>query len=116
MAQIKGIDGMSPQQLAFEVNQGAKFIVYRYCFSALVVTVMQGTDIYFLRPGQNRISKGIPWILLTLVAGWWGFPWGPIRSMQALWTDFSGGLDVTADVVNAMNLQGVNWTTAAAGK
>jgi hypothetical protein len=32
MANIKGIDGMTPDQVAFEVNRGGKFVRYRYCF------------------------------------------------------------------------------------
>jgi len=114
MANIKGIDGMTPDQVAFEVNRGGKFVRYRYCFSAMVVTVMQGTDIYFVRAGENRIVKGLPWTLLTLVVGWWGIPWGPIRTVHSLWINFSGGDDLTADVVSAMNLQNVSWHTASA--
>jgi hypothetical protein len=115
MAKIKGIDGMLPQEITFELNRGGKFVVYRYCFSALVVTVMQGTDIYFVRADESRIGKGLPWTLLTLLVGWWGIPWGPIHTVRSLWTNFHGGEDVTAAVASAMGLQGVNWDTAVAG-
>src|SRR5260370_12502045 len=114
MADIKCIDGMTPDQIAFEVNRGGKFVCYRYCFSAMVVTVMRGTDIYFVRAGENRILKGLPWTLLTLLLGWWGIPWGPIRSVQSVWINCSLGIDLTANVVSAMNLQNVHWDTASA--
>jgi hypothetical protein len=114
MANIKGITGMSPQEISFEVNRGGKFVVYRYCFSALIITVMQGTDVYFIRASESRVSKGLPWTLLTLVVGWWGIPWGPIRTVHSLWTNFRGGVDVTASVAKAMGLQGVNRETAGA--
>jgi hypothetical protein len=116
MAQIHGIAGMSPQEISFEVNRGGRFVVYRYCFSAIVLTVMQGTNIYFIRSGESRISRGLPWTLLTLLVGWWGIPWGPIRTVHSLWTNFNGGLDVTASVAGAMGLEGVNWDAASAGK
>ncbi|HEY6308626.1 MAG TPA: hypothetical protein VI488_19455 [Candidatus Angelobacter sp.] len=115
MANIQGIAGMSPQEISFEVNRGGKFVRYRYCFSVLVLTVMHGSDIYFVRAGENRILKGLPWILLTLLAGWWGIPWGPIRSVQALWLDFHGGEDLTAAVAGSMGLKDVHWDAAAAG-
>jgi hypothetical protein len=115
VAEIKGIEGMSPREIVFELNQGAKFVVYRYCFSALVITVMQSTGIYFVRAGQSRLVKGLPWTSFTLVAGWWGIPWGPIRTAQALWTNLQGGVDVTANVANAMKLTGVKWDVASAG-
>jgi len=76
---------------------------------------MQGTDIYLVRAGENRILKGLPWTLITLLVGWWGIPWGPINTVRTLWTNFHGGEDVTAAVASAIGLQGVNWDTAAAG-
>ena len=75
---------MSPQEVIVELNRGGKFVVYRYCFSALVITVMQGTDIYFVRADESRVRKGLPWTLLTLLVGWWGIPWGPIRTVHSL--------------------------------
>lgn len=77
MAKIQGIAGMSPQQISFEINRGGRFVFYRYCFSAVVVTVMQGTDIYFVRADESRIRKGVPWSLLTLLVGWWVYPGVP---------------------------------------
>ena len=115
MAQIKGIAGMTPGEIAFELNRGGKFVVYRYCFSAFVVTVTKSTDIYLIRPSQSRIVKGLPWTLLTLVVGWWGIPWGPIGTIRSSWTNLSGGTDVTAEVANALQLSGVNWEVVAAG-
>jgi hypothetical protein len=114
MAQIKGIAGLGPAEIAFELNRGGKFVVYRYCFSALIVTVMQGTDIYFVRSTESRVVKGLPWTGISLVAGWWGFPWGPIRTVQSLWTNFRGGIDVSANVANALNLTGVQWDKVSA--
>ena len=115
MAQIQGIAGLTPAELVFELNRGAKFVVYRYCFSAVVVTVMQSTDIYLVRSDQSRVRKGLPWTLLTLAVGWWGIPWGPIRTIQSAWTNLKGGKDVTVQVANAMKLTGVKWDVISAG-
>lgn len=114
MATIKGISGMTPQEITFELNRGGKFVRYRYCFSALVITVMQGTDIYFVPAKDSRIKKGLPWTVLTLLAGWWGIPWGPIRSIQSLVINLRGGDDVTAAVAQAMGLTNVVLATATA--
>jgi hypothetical protein len=114
MANIKGVAGMSPQEISFEINRGGRFVCYRYCFSALVITVMQGTDIYFVRAGESRVMKGLPWSLLTLLAGWWGIPWGPIRSVHSLWINFRGGNDLTTAVASSMGLTDVKWDAAAA--
>ena len=29
--------------------------------------------------------------LITLLLGWWGIPWGPIRTVQALYINLRGG-------------------------
>lgn len=114
MAKVQGISRMAPDEIAFELNRGGKFVMYRYCFSAILVTVMQSTDIYLIRAGQSRVVKGLPWCLLTLLAGWWGIPWGPIRSIQSLWINLRGGTNVTAAVANGLNLSGVKWDVAGA--
>jgi hypothetical protein len=115
MAQIKGIQGITAGELTFEINRGGKFVVYRYCCSFVVMTIMRGTDVYFVRADQSRVVKGLPWTLLTLLVGWWGIPWGPIYSVRSLWTNLRGGEDVTATVANSMGLQSVNWAAAGGG-
>jgi hypothetical protein len=96
---IEGIEGMQISQVQFELQRGAKFVFYYYCVSVLVMTFRRPSGIYFVRAGENRIVKGLPWTLLTLLLGWWGIPWGPIYSIQSLVVNFGGGKDVTAEVV-----------------
>lgn len=109
MDQIKSISGMTPGEIAFELNRGGKFVVYRYCFSALVVTVMQNTQVYLVHADKSRIMKGLPWTLLTLCVGWWAFPWGPIRTAQSIWINLQGGTNVTAEIAAALQVPGVQW-------
>ena len=95
---ILGIEGMSPDQLKFEIQRGAKLVCYQYCISVLVMTFRRSSDVYYIPAGESAVSKGLPWILLSLVAGWWGIPWGPIFTVQSLITNFKGGKDLTAHV------------------
>ncbi len=46
------------------------------------------------------MTKGLGYTALTFLLGWWGIPWGPIRSVQAMITNFKGG--ITERVVAAM--------------
>jgi hypothetical protein len=110
---ILGTETMSPQEISHELNRGGKFVRYRYTVSVVFLTITDATDVYFLRAGQNRVIRGLPWIFLTTFAGWWGFPWGPIHSVKTLWVNFRGGEDVTAEVANAMALPSVDWVMAA---
>lgn len=89
-------EGMSADQLRFEIQRGAKLVCYQYCVSVVVMSFRRSSNIYLIPAGQSAISKSLPWTLLTLVAGWWGIPWGPIFSIQSRVTNFKGGKDITA--------------------
>ena len=102
---IIGIEGMTTQQIQEEINNGAKFVYYRYCISVIVMTFRRSTDIYFIRPGQHGAVKGMGWTALTMLLGWWGIPWGPIYSVSSLATNLQGGKDVTGQIVHSLNVQ-----------
>lgn len=95
---IQGIEGMSPDQLQFEIQRGAKLVCYHYCVSVVVITFRRASAVYFIPAGENALSKGLPWTLLTLAMGWRGIPWGPIFSIQSLIVNFKGGKDLTAEI------------------
>ena len=96
---IVGIEGMSRDQLQFEIQRGGKLVCYQYCISILVMSFRRASNVYFIRAGEGAVKKGLPWTFLTLVAGWWGIPWGPIWTVQCLWTNLTGGRDVTPEVL-----------------
>ena len=102
---IQGIEGMSPDRLQFEIQRGAKLVFYQYAISVLVMSFRRSSDIYFVTTEQPFTRARLGYSLLSLVAGWWGFPWGPIFTFQSLWTNLSGGRNVTAQVVAKPALQ-----------
>lgn len=99
---IMGAENMSPDQLRFEIQRGAKLVYYQYAISILVMSFRRASSIYFIPAGENAIAKGLPWTGLSLLAGWWGIPWGPIWTIQALVTNFRGGKDVTAEIAGRL--------------
>lgn len=106
MAKIIGMEGIqSGAQLQQEIASGAKFVVYQYCISVLVMTFRRPSGIYFVRAEESRVMKGLGFTLLSLLLGWWGIPWGPIFTIQAVWTNFSGGKDVTQAVLASLTKQ-----------
>ena len=96
---------MMPDQIQREVERGGRFVIYQYCFSVVVMTFRRNTAIYFVKAGESAAGKGLPWTLLSLVVGWWGFPWGLIYTPMALYTNLRGGKDVTAQVMPALSQQ-----------
>jgi hypothetical protein len=99
---IRGIEGMKQGELDFEIQRGGKFVLFQYCVSVVVLTFRRPSDIYFVRSGENPVVKGLPFTLLSLVAGWWGIPWGPIYTIQSIYNNSLGGKDVTQAVVQSL--------------
>jgi hypothetical protein len=99
---IKNIEGLTVDEMNREVSNGAKFVIYRYAMSFLVITLKRPSDIYFVRSNEKAIVKGLPYTFLTLVLGWWGIPWGPIYSIQSLAKNLGGGTDVTKEVIASL--------------
>ncbi len=102
MAKIVGLDGLSDQDIRTELQRGGKFVVFSYCVSLLVVTFKRGTDIHFIRAGEGTFLKSLPWTVLSLLLGWWGFPFGLIYTPWAVIENLSGGKDVTGQVLGAL--------------
>jgi len=102
MAKIKGIENMSGTEISLELQKGARFVVYEYAISILIMTFYRSSSITFIKADDNAVVKGLGFTLLTFFLGWWGIPWGPIRSVQAMITNFKGGKDVTDRVISAM--------------
>jgi len=98
---IKGIENLSTEEINAELRKGAKFVVFQYCISVVVMSFKRSSDIYFIRSGTGTAGKAAPWCLLSLVVGWWGIPWGPIWTIGTVAKNLGGGLDVTAQVVGA---------------
>ncbi len=103
MAHITGIEKMTVSQLRDEIQRGGKFVVYLYCVSLLIITFKRGSGIHFVPAGQSAVLKGLPYTLLSLLAGWWGIPWGPLFTLEALVRNFQGGKDVTQEVMSALS-------------
>lgn len=102
-SKIRGLENMSKDELNFELQRGGRFVLYYYTVSVVVMTFRKGSDIFFLHSGESAAKKGLPFTLISLVAGWWGIPFGPIFTIQSLWVNLRGGKDVTATVVASLN-------------
>lgn len=92
--------------LARALDAGARFVVYPYCISLGIVSLRRASGVRMIAPGQGSIVGGLPFALVSLVFGWWGIPWGPIWTVQTIWSVLQGGTDVTNEVVSRIVLLG----------
>lgn len=99
---IIGLEGQAPVSLKFELDRGAKFVVYEYCISILITTLRRTSNIYFIKHRESRIGRGLIFTLVTLLFGWWAFPAGPFIAFGAIHTNLKGGRDVTADTLASL--------------
>lgn len=98
---IDGIQGMTPEQIELEVQRGGRFVAFQYCVSVLVVSFRRSSDIFFIHAGEGSFLRGLPYTLLTLTAGWWAIPWGPVRTLQVLATNLRGGKRMTKQIMTS---------------
>jgi len=98
---IKGIEHLSNDEINAELRKGAKFVVFQYCVSIVVMSFKRSSGIYFIPSGSSAAGKAAPWCALSLLVGWWGIPWGPIWTIGTVAKNLGGGTDVTAHVLGA---------------
>lgn len=77
------------------IQSQGKYVVFQYTISILVMTFKRTSKIHFVKNKKIAFLKSLPYSLLTLLFGWWGIPWGPIYSIEGLYKNFSGGIDMT---------------------
>lgn len=66
---------------------------FRFCASAIWVTETVPTG-YFIRGHHNTALAALFFSVLSLLAGWWGVPWGFIRTPQAIFRNLRGGTEL----------------------
>lgn len=100
--EIKGIENMTYEQLYDDINFGGQFVVFTYVISIVIMTFKRPSKtIYYVKSTENSIKYGWKYLIITLLFGWWGIPFGPIYSIGSIDTAFSGE-DITDEVLEAL--------------
>src|SRR5215472_15935622 len=102
--QIKGAENLTLQELKDALERGGRVVVFQYCVSLLVVSLKRSSPMMLIKPGESAFAKGVPYSLISLFAGWWGIPWGPIWTLMTIATNLSGGKDLTTAVRSTLGL------------
>ena len=89
---------MSWEELSVEISNGGRLVVYQYCVSVVHLTFLENSQIHLVRGGESAVAKSWRYILLSMLAGWWGIPWGFVYTPMAIGNNLRGGKDVTADL------------------
>ena len=103
LMKIKNIAGLTAADLEKEVTGGGRFVYFAYTISLLFVTFRDVSGVYLIRSGENTAGKSFLFTVVSVLVGWWGIPWGPKFTMQAIRTNLRGGKDVTDEVMDVVN-------------
>jgi hypothetical protein len=89
--------------LLYELKNGKRFVVYQYAVSLIAISLLRPSKLEELAPNQSRFVRGLKYSLISLVAGWWGIPAGPIFTIASIVRNCRGGVDVTGTVLHVLS-------------
>ncbi len=79
-------------------RQQTRYIVYQYCISLVLLSFKRSSGPIAVPVGGGRLVPGLRYVLVSLIAGWWGIPWGPLWTIETVVRNLRGGIDVTEAV------------------
>jgi hypothetical protein len=95
---IVGAEHLTPEQLRAELTAGGRIVFYEFCVSCIVLTLRCPSRLRFLPARSLGLMAGLKFSVVSLLFGWWGVPMGLVYTPLTLFTNFTGGRDVTAQV------------------
>ena len=76
------LSGGSCEFEGFEYRRETRITRFYCCMSVLFLTYYEQSGFI---PTDNSAKEKALCIILALTGGWWGFPWGPIKTIQAVY-------------------------------
>ena len=89
---------LTREEIRGALQSGARCIRYEYAVSCLAFTLLFQSKVHLVRSDDGVYTRGIPYMLASLALGPWALPWGPLATLHAIWENYTGGHDVTAEI------------------
>jgi len=96
---LAGTAPIFADELLVRLRGGWRCVRFEYCISFGVITLRRQSAVYLTADWRDRYIRGVGYSLLALLLGAWGVPWGLVRTPWAVWTNLTGGTDVTDEVI-----------------
>lgn len=100
--EIKNIEGLSVNDIKILIHQGAKFVIFPFAISIIIMSFKRNSSIYFIKPNERTLKYSYGHFGVNILFGWWGIPWGPIYTISSLYSHITGGKDVTQIVLSEL--------------
>ena len=88
--------GVPREEVPSFARDGGRIVRFRFTLSFLFFSFLRRSDEVVVKPGESLARKALPYNLLTLLLGWWAFPFGPVAAMHSLLMNWTGAEDQTA--------------------
>jgi len=82
----------SKHELELLSTNQAKLVVFPYSISTLFLSFTRNSDVYLIKKHESSFKYAWQFILISLIFGWWGIPWGPIYTIKSLYHCLKGGV------------------------
>jgi hypothetical protein len=79
------------------LESGSQYVVFGYVMSIIFYSFNKTSKIIVAKNKSELFLKSLPYILLTLLLGWWSF-YGFLYTFKTLYTNFMGGTDVSPEI------------------
>jgi hypothetical protein len=89
-------------EVARRLRAGWRCVRFEHCYSFLLATVRRQSGVYLTKNWKVRCLWGFGYAAAAVALGPWGIPWGPVWTFRAAWINLTGGDDVTAEVLAAI--------------
>ena len=73
------MNGGNCEFMGFTYTKETRVVRFTCCISVVILTLCRSSAIV---PSDRSGATQLLCILMTLFGGWWGIPWGPIRTVQ----------------------------------
>ncbi len=96
------VEVLSPAEIRDLVSRGYRFVRFERCTSFLIATIRHESRVYLTENWQDRFLRSLGYSLLSLLLGPWGVPWGVFLTARSLWTNLTGGIDATDEILASL--------------
>ncbi|MBI4465760.1 MAG: hypothetical protein HY647_13735 [Acidobacteria bacterium] len=73
------------------VNSQTEITQYQAVMSFLIISVKSPSRFYFVG-SEPTFATAATLTVISLIFGWWGIPWGPVYTFQAITSNLRGGV------------------------
>ena len=102
------LDSLRPEELREFILRGWRCVRFERCTSCLLATFHHQSRVYLTENWQGRYLRGLGYSFLSLLLGPWGVPWGVYFTVKAMWTNLTGGIDVTDEALAGLATNGLD--------